>query len=46
MDAALDKARVFETIARFALETTALDPKNTKVRHELGDYLMGIEDYD
>jgi len=46
LDAVLDKARVFETIARFALETTALDPKNTKVRHELGDYLMGIEDYD
>ena len=46
LDAVLDKARVFETIARFALETTALDPKNTKVRHDLGDYLMRIEDYD
>ena len=46
LDAVLDKARVFETIARFALETTALDPKNTKVRHDLGDYLMRIEDFD
>lgn len=46
LDAALDKTRVFESIARFALETAGLDPKNTKVRHELGDYLMRIEDYD
>ena len=46
LDAAREKVRVFETIARFALETIALDPKNTKVRHDLGDYLMRIEDYD
>jgi tetratricopeptide (TPR) repeat protein len=46
LDAAREKVRSFEAIARFALETTALDPKNTKVRHDLGDYLMGIEDYD
>lgn len=36
----------FEAIARFARETIALDPKNTKARHELADYLMGIEEYD
>jgi tetratricopeptide (TPR) repeat protein len=46
LDTAREKVRVFETIARFALETIALDPKNTKVRHDLGDYLMRIEDYD
>ena len=46
LDAAREKVRSFEAVARFALETTALDPKNTKVRHDLGDYLMGIEDYD
>jgi tetratricopeptide (TPR) repeat protein len=28
------------------LETIALDAKNTKAKHELGDYLMRIEEYD
>jgi tetratricopeptide (TPR) repeat protein len=46
LDAAQDKVRTYEAIARFALETIALDPKNTKAKHELGDYLMQIEDYD
>ena len=45
VDIARDKMRTFEAISRFALETIALDPKNTKVRHELGDYLMQIEEY-
>jgi len=39
--------RIFEAIARFALQTTIdLDAKNLKARHELGDYLMRIEEYD
>lgn len=46
LDAAQDRVRTYEAIARFALETIALDPKNTKAKHELGDYLMGIEEYD
>ncbi|MEX1111307.1 MAG: hypothetical protein WEB31_05855 [Chthoniobacterales bacterium] len=46
LDAAREKVRTYELIARFALETIALDPKNTKAKHELGDYLMRIEDYD
>ena len=46
LDAAVDKLRTYEAIARFALETIALDPKNTKAKHELGDYLMRIEEYD
>jgi tetratricopeptide (TPR) repeat protein len=46
LDAAVDKLRTYEAIARFALETIALDAKNTKVKHELGDYLMRIEEYD
>jgi tetratricopeptide (TPR) repeat protein len=45
VDVARDKMRTFEAIARFGLETIALDPKNTKARHELGDYLMRIEEY-
>jgi len=45
LDAARDKVRTYESIARFALETIALDAKNTKARHELGDYLMTIEEY-
>jgi len=36
----------FEAIARFALETPSLDPKNTKARLELGEYLMRIEDFE
>ena len=46
LDAAVDKVRTYEAVARFALETMALDPKNTKARHELGDYLMRIEEFD
>jgi tetratricopeptide (TPR) repeat protein len=46
LDAATGKVRTFEGIARFALETIALEPKNTKARHEIGAYLMRIEDFD
>ena len=46
VDAARDQVLTFEAIARFALETIALDPKNTKARHELGDYLMRIQEFD
>lgn len=46
LDAANKHVRTFEAIARFAMETMILDPKNTKARHELGDYLMRIEEYD
>lgn len=41
-----ERMRTFEAIARFALETIALDQKNAKARHDLGDYLMRIEEYD
>jgi tetratricopeptide (TPR) repeat protein len=44
--AARDRARTFEAIARFALETIGLNPKATKAQHELGGYLMRIEEYD
>jgi len=46
LDAARGKVLSFEAVARFALETIALDQKNTKARHHLGEYLMRIEDYD
>jgi tetratricopeptide (TPR) repeat protein len=47
VQAAEQKTKTFEAIARFALQTTIdLDPKNLKARHELGDYLMRIEEYD
>jgi hypothetical protein len=46
LDAAQDKVRTYESIACFALETIANDPKNTKAKHQLGDYLMRIEEYD
>ncbi len=46
LPSAEDRVRAFESIARFALETIALDQKNTKARHELGDYLMRIAEYD
>ena len=46
LDASREKVRTFEALARFALETIGLDPKNTKARHELGDYLMRIEEFD
>lgn len=45
LDAAMDKVLTYEAIARFALET--IDPaKNKQARHDLGDYLMRIEEYD
>lgn len=47
LDAARDKVLTYEAIARFALETIVdQDRKNPKVRHELGDYLMRIEEYE
>ncbi len=46
VDAAREKMRAYEAIARFALETIALDPKNAKARHEVGRYLMEIEEYE
>jgi tetratricopeptide (TPR) repeat protein len=47
VQAAEQKTKTFEAIARFALQTAIdLDPKNLKARHELGDYLMRIEEYD
>ncbi|MEX1044708.1 MAG: tetratricopeptide repeat protein [Chthoniobacterales bacterium] len=46
LDAAADKVRTFEGVARFALESIALNPKNTKARHEIGSYLMSIQEYD
>lgn len=41
-----ESVRDFQSIARFALETISLDPKNARARHELGNYLMRIEEYD
>ncbi len=46
VDAARERVDTFGVISRFALETVAHDPKNTKARHELGDYLMRIKEYD
>lgn len=46
LEAAGEKMRTYEAIARFALETIGLDPKNNKARHELGDYLMRIEEFE
>lgn len=46
LQAAGSKLRTYEAIARFALETVGLDPKNAKAKHELGDYLMRIEEYE
>lgn len=50
LDAARDKMRVYEAIARFALETIALDDrdktKQVRARHEVGKYLMQIEEYE
>ncbi|MBJ7258035.1 MAG: tetratricopeptide repeat protein [Chthoniobacterales bacterium] len=43
---ASERMRTYEVIARFALETIALEPKNTKARHEIAKYLMEIEEYD
>lgn len=41
-----EKMRTYEAIARFALETIGLDPKNKKAPHELADYLMRIEEFE
>jgi tetratricopeptide (TPR) repeat protein len=46
LEAASAKLLTFEAIARFALETIGLDAKNSKAKHELGDYLMRIEEYE
>lgn len=46
VEAAADQVRTYEAVARFALETIGFDPKNTKARQELGDYLMRIEEFD
>jgi len=47
VQAAQKQAKIYEAIARFALQTIAeVDPKNVKARHELGDYLLRIEEYD
>lgn len=46
LTAARQRERAFEAIARFALETIGLNPKATKAQHELGRYLMRIEEYD
>lgn len=43
---ASERMRTYEVIARFALETIALDPKNSKARHEVAKYLMDTEQYD
>jgi tetratricopeptide (TPR) repeat protein len=44
------KMRSYEAIARFALETIALDDrdktKQAKARHDLGRYLLSIEEFD
>ncbi len=45
LEAARKHVETYEEIARFALETAALDPKNTKARHELGDYFLRIENF-
>ena len=41
-----EKLRTYEAIARFALETVPFDKKNSQPRHELGDYLLRIKEYD
>lgn len=46
LDAAAGNVRTFEAIARFALESIGLDPKNSKAPHELANYLMSIQEYD
>lgn len=46
LDAARQRMRAFETVARFALETIALDPKNGKARHDVGKYLLQIEEFE
>ena len=50
VEAARKKMRSYEAIARFALETIALDErdktKQAKARHDIGKYLMSIEEFD
>ena len=50
VEAARGKMRSYEAIARFALETIALDDrdktKQAKARHDLGRYLLSIEEFD
>jgi tetratricopeptide (TPR) repeat protein len=50
VEAARKKMRSYEAIARFALETIALDErdktKQAKARHDVGKYLMSIEEFD
>ena len=50
VEAARGKMRCYEAIARFALETIALDDRDkaTQARalHDLGGYLMSIEEFD
>jgi tetratricopeptide (TPR) repeat protein len=43
---ATERMRTYENIARFALDTIALDPKNTKAKHEVGKYLMAIDQFE
>lgn len=45
-EAAEKNVHAYEAIARFALETMPFDQKNTKGRHELGNYLLRVEEYD
>jgi tetratricopeptide (TPR) repeat protein len=45
--AANDKMRAYEAVARFALETIALDPKNEKTaQKDIGKYLMSIGEFE
>ena len=50
VEAARGKMRCYEAIARFALETIALDDrdkaKQARAFHDLGRYLMSIEEFD
>jgi len=50
VEAACGKMRSYEAIARFALETIALDDrdkaKQVRAFHDLGRYLMSIEEFD
>jgi tetratricopeptide (TPR) repeat protein len=50
VEAARGKMRSYEAIARFALETVALDDrdkaKQARAFHDLGRYLMSIEEFD
>lgn len=42
-----DEVRTYELIARFPFQTLAqADPKNVKARHDLGDYVFRLEEYE